>query len=475
MKTFLIMFSLCLLYVYPIVSADRFYIDDLGRSIRGYAGWSENGRPLADLIMIAVYFGMPMVDISPLPLIAGIFIFCISVSIYLNSVGTAFNDIQRALIGLAFICNPFFLENLSYKYDALTMLLSVSLLFLSFTFKRPKYYIAPIILVVCSLSLYQASLTVFCSLAIIEFSLLSSSKDDFISRAKVAVLRVVQLSIAYLFYSQLIAKIFITGGYNDRHSQSIFSFNNPLKLLKSNTDSYVSIISSYYHKMPDIVFYAFIASTLAIAISSIIKRSKNGRWAAYNIIITAISFILIYTMTFAHLATLKNPIYAPRVMISFGCVLMYFLLISTHKRYFYIPASILIAYSFVLSFSYGNAMKSQGVYEDYIKSSVSYDINRLNYKSSSISFVGEMPKSEGLKLAIHKYPILRKLVPIHINNNWVWGGVSLLHYGTALSHKSISDSDIAIICKTIPRVETKLYSIFTLNESVIVMFDKSKC
>jgi hypothetical protein len=227
--------------------------------------------------------------------------------------------------------------------------------------------------------------------------------------------------------------------------------------------------------MPDLVFYAFIFSALALTIINIVKSSKNTTWATYNLLAIAISFILIYLLSFAHLATLKNPIYAPRVMIPFGCVLMYFLLRGANKNLFYLPAVLLISYSFVLSFSYGNAMKSQDKYEYYIQTSIASDINKLGSNFSRISFIGEMPKSEGLKLAIYKYPILRKLVPIHINNNWVWGGMSFLHYGTALSHKNISDEDVGKVCKLKPSVDSRLYSIFTSNDSVIVMFDKSKC
>lgn len=74
--------SLCIVYVMPIILANRYYIDDLGRSQWGYASWSANGRPLADFLMILLGFGGEnIVDISPLTLIFsvlfGVCFFCI--------------------------------------------------------------------------------------------------------------------------------------------------------------------------------------------------------------------------------------------------------------------------------------------------------------------------------------------------------------------------------------------------------------
>ncbi|PDQ12906.1 hypothetical protein CKK21_22775 [Enterobacter cloacae] len=46
-----VVFSMCILYVLPIIMADRLYVDDMGRTTTGYYGWKGNGRPFAEMIM----------------------------------------------------------------------------------------------------------------------------------------------------------------------------------------------------------------------------------------------------------------------------------------------------------------------------------------------------------------------------------------------------------------------------------------
>lgn len=76
-------FGLILFFYYNLLSSNYYYIDDIGRSLEGYSGWSRNGRPLADLFFYALSFGAPLPDISPLPQILGIAF--LSVGVYLTA------------------------------------------------------------------------------------------------------------------------------------------------------------------------------------------------------------------------------------------------------------------------------------------------------------------------------------------------------------------------------------------------------
>ena len=40
-----------LLYVFPIILANRYYNDDLSRSLMGLTGWSGDGRPVTEYLM----------------------------------------------------------------------------------------------------------------------------------------------------------------------------------------------------------------------------------------------------------------------------------------------------------------------------------------------------------------------------------------------------------------------------------------
>ena len=65
-------FALLMFATYPLVMADRLYLDDIWRSMHGQLGWTSNARPLADGVMIALNMGTRVVDLAPLPLWLGL-------------------------------------------------------------------------------------------------------------------------------------------------------------------------------------------------------------------------------------------------------------------------------------------------------------------------------------------------------------------------------------------------------------------
>ncbi|WP_432756281.1 glucosyltransferase domain-containing protein [Escherichia coli] len=60
--------------------ANIHYVDDQGRAIWGYTGWARDGRPLAEMLMIALNFNMHITDLFPFPAILSVFL--ISVCLY---------------------------------------------------------------------------------------------------------------------------------------------------------------------------------------------------------------------------------------------------------------------------------------------------------------------------------------------------------------------------------------------------------
>ncbi|EJT8150048.1 glucosyltransferase domain-containing protein, partial [Escherichia coli] len=117
--------SLAILYVLPIIIANAYYIDDMGRVLSGY-GWHEDGRIFATYIMQIMSFGSLISQMAPLSTILSALI--MFVAGYLLS--TYLFEGDKLLIkacSLLLLTSPFFLENISYKYDSIPMSLSVLL------------------------------------------------------------------------------------------------------------------------------------------------------------------------------------------------------------------------------------------------------------------------------------------------------------------------------------------------------------
>jgi len=128
----LIVSILSSLYAVPIISTGIPYIDDMGRSIWGYSGWEDNGRPIAMIIMRFISLGIPLQNIHPLPQLLGALIIGISGLIFFKIVGHTQQKVAVYCCALSFLINPFFLENLSYQYDSLPMSLSIFALVVPF-------------------------------------------------------------------------------------------------------------------------------------------------------------------------------------------------------------------------------------------------------------------------------------------------------------------------------------------------------
>ncbi len=128
------LFSLAVLLngivAYCILRADRYYVDDLGRVRSGYTGWTGDGRPLTSFIMQSLNMGTPLTDLTPLPqmlaaLLLGGCALLVARKFGIRDAATA------AMAALPLGASPFFLENLSYRFDVLTMVLAVTLALLA--------------------------------------------------------------------------------------------------------------------------------------------------------------------------------------------------------------------------------------------------------------------------------------------------------------------------------------------------------
>ncbi|EAB2352672.1 hypothetical protein EAX14_23835, partial [Salmonella enterica] len=56
-----IFLGLAIIYTFPLLTHQSFFVDDLGRSLYGGLGWSGNGRPLSDFIFYIINFGTPII------------------------------------------------------------------------------------------------------------------------------------------------------------------------------------------------------------------------------------------------------------------------------------------------------------------------------------------------------------------------------------------------------------------------------
>ncbi|MBT1800745.1 glucosyltransferase domain-containing protein [Enterobacter kobei] len=472
--------ALCFLYILPIILADRMYGDDILRSQQGYTNWDINGRPLADLMMKGLFlFGDNIADISPLPLILGVILFSASSLYYARTNLSEFSPYTSAVIMFFIIANPFFLENLSYKFDSLPMLVSVAVLFIPFFhFKSGvSWFAASVSAILVSLCIYQASIGFFVALSIIEFmrGVFVSNASKF-SELKRASLRLTQLLIAYAIYSP-ISKHYVWGSYNIKHSEIVGFNKEGIVDAANNAVMYlgkISLMASQAKWIVCAVLVAVVFYTLRITITSI---KNNGYSAFFNAFIITFSPVILLFVSFAHLSLLKYPVTDNRVLVSFSGVMLFAAIssmsISKSKQTLPVIAFILCLFPFVFSFSYGSALKYQAEYDKVLSSELAREISIIDPDAKAKVFIlGTQPSSVQRANIIKRFPAIETLVPLYYSGGW-WGTFMIHMYG--VKNEFTGTKDLDQVCDMKLRYRNQTFSLFSLENKIVVSFIREKC
>ena len=229
-KAFLIFFIIYLLSLFSIIRANFNYIDDLGRVMYGYSGWTDFSRYTSTILSYFLHADTYLTDISPLPqIIAVLLLSCASVIIlYIfsnNKKIILWNIVAIVPIGLC----PYFLECLSYKYDSPYMALSILASVFPLLFINKNKWLFSVITIICSIIMcttYQAASGIFPILVIfysfyIWYRNEKNNKDILID---------LSISAVSFIIGMIIFKVFLMRPVSDNTYVSL-TFSNFIELI----------------------------------------------------------------------------------------------------------------------------------------------------------------------------------------------------------------------------------------------------
>ncbi|HFD2067895.1 glucosyltransferase domain-containing protein [Serratia marcescens] len=427
----------CLFYTFPLLISDGYYIDDLGRSIHGFAHWTANGRPAADMIMILLNAGMPLTDTSPLPQLMAVMVFIVVG----RHVGKTFfdgNTLLSALAALSLIASPYLLENLSYRFDALTMSLSIALAIFSATLQT-RYAAAIEIsfktaLLILVLSLYQASINIYLAFTVIL--LVHQARENLAPKVIFSTLlkSLAALALGVLIYSKLIVRKTISGSYSIEHSEATFDIHT----LFANFTAYNAQALGLFKNAGFLYLFALYLALIVIAVGIIAVRylKNNGAGIATLAIAGAIlaSPPLLLLSTSGVLLFLKMPVLSPRVLVGFVSVIFFILygVASLFAKRYRSAAPLLVLPLFMLltslAYSYSAALQKQRDLETYLARRIAEDLYTLKYdvKRDKVIITGKAPYAVVTAHSIEKFPILEALIQRNLIR-WIWSYTALEH------------------------------------------------
>lgn len=400
-KTLALYSGLALLFIYPLIQAGVFYRDDLDRAITGQYGWRGLGRPIADILMkILSASGHYNLDLFPYTMIASC-LFIGAASLMLSKHLVIMGVPNEKLVAALLIFNPYFLQNIAYRYDSLGMAIAFFLAVTAYTYSnsnKMREYSVKVVAGVLSLTLYQPCINIFIGLLAIDIIILAVKNDLIVSKLFKTIINKASLFIGFF----LVYMLFFATKNNSR-AELIKPNKEGLAHLLNTLDALKELVLSYFYG--PVYIYFLIPAAVACLLMLYNFRQQKSKIPALFIYCAVAFFILLMSLMGPTIVLQDAPV-APRAIASFSAalVMMAIPLVFFSPRFKYIsliPVITVIAFSAQLS----SALKSQREYENFVFNMISHDI--INMKNiHSIGTVGQINIDERAKLLMENKPLI---------------------------------------------------------------------
>lgn len=469
--------ALCItvIYLLPLLINPVYYIDDIGRVITGSWGWLGNGRPFSQYFF-QFLTGNNTVDIHPLPLLLGVSaILYAGWHIYINLFPNS-PYISAAAVSII-LSNPFYLENLSYRFESMMMGFSVGLAILSAIILSkisPLRILISISLLFSMMCFYQASLGLYLTISIIvqcSVLLKSSENKPFLYRYKHLISSAAVLLASFGLYKLIYGDLVNSNEYDRLHSQLIPFSHEGLIIFIDNINRFYGII-----KLPLIGHNGYFYGVLLIGgfTSSLflaIKLLALKRWI--DSLFLALAPFLVVIASLITLCILKEPVFAARTLIGTSGVLLFFFysLYYVGRNILALPIfAFLFITSLTINYAYANAVKAQQEQEYLILNQLAADIKTEDASINEIIIIGREKFSDKGLLSTNTFPVIQLLVPRVLNNQWYWGYMLLKHHPETRHLKQYKDASQFVVTESKLIAERSLYKLWICRNRFILQF-----
>ncbi|ELY3829009.1 glucosyltransferase domain-containing protein [Cronobacter sakazakii] len=386
-----ICFLISLGYILPILLTGSIYVDDNVRVYQDFA-WTVDGRYLSNFIFNFFSAGNGPLDIFPYPQIASVLIIALCAA--LIGFLTGCKSIYSILLSM--LASPFLINNLSYRFDSLTMALSFLFVLLPFLFQSKTFsFISFSAIFICvSAYLYQLTILAFPCMAMIMCACkFKSSKPAIKDLTKSAIAFICGVGL-YVFSIKLF-------GYNSR-GDLFLSSPDPYAVVCRNIYYVYQLIASSI-KSPTVIVYALFALLWAFLLIQSVKKN------IFLFILDIVFPIFIFITSLLINIVLLDPWVSARTMF----VLMFLFCYLTVRFESELLKKIILTTTAIFSFGfcavYANALSAQDARHLIVLS----EIKGIMTENERDTFVisGDMPYSLEADRAYRVYPLLYYVLP----------------------------------------------------------------
>ena len=423
-KQFVIILAAYTLSILTLLRANYSYIDDLGRIILGYRLWLNFSRYVSEFFSPVINGDYILNDISPLPqLLAVVFLAFSSVIIIkafsLNKDNWLINSI--AVLPLGF--SPYFLECLSFKFDAPFMAFSVltsvfPILFINH-FRCKKYFLLVFICTMLMCMTYQASSGIFMLTTLVYLVCSWNQGETIQSCFKKFIVSAAGFLSSIIVYRQLLMTE--VRGYV---STSVAGYDSFFCIVWHNLETYANLLL----KDNIMLWKALFVLICIMYLRSFAESSSRKKCLSFlvGLIVLPLGMVL----SFGGYIFLEKLSFFPRTMYGIGVFVAIIAVISVD----HLPKNLMAkiascAMSWVLfsfAFCYGNALAEQNHYDEFRTQLVLSDLSRIkglwdSNQNRRIQIQGSTGYSPIVKRMVLRYGILGRLVPIKLQEEMPFG------------------------------------------------------
>jgi hypothetical protein len=490
LQTFLFSLILYGLVLLPILVADRYHLEDISRLIGGAYGWLGEGRPLTAFLMMVLNLFGPMADFAPIPQLAGISLLAYS-TVWIARRFEIASPLQAALAAFPLGGSPFFLENLSFRFDSLGMCLSIVLALIPVLLLKElnwKNCGIGALSLLASLSFYQTGINAFLVFSVTEIVFAQLKGVQFCCLSRLALLRFLQLMAGLVTYL-VIARFIVSGSYNLQHFAYVSQLSE-LHVIRENWNhAWISIFQSLPAKTRNIFLYpAYLALVIIVFTGCFYLQKCIRREAAKSEIVILV--LGIFILPFAWIAgslgpvifTVNGVITLPRIFLGTGALLasafVMFCMVASRlqKSTRWVTALLCVpAYSMVMMASlFGNVLVEQGKYEDGIAGRLSFDLKELarSRPIKELILNGNVPYCPVVRRATDRYKVFR--LPMNLSDDRFNGDYFnhlFEYYGLTIKPENSDERRSMLIteaAQTEPAVRNDDYSISLVGDVAVV-------
>lgn len=464
--SFAILLALYTLSILSLLRENVNYRDDLIRTFIGISGFSASfSRYTSENLSHALHADKHfLADISPIPqLIAVIELSLASLYLLKGITGKRKFTVFQLAASLTLGLNPYFLECLSFKFDAPYMALSVLCAVTPLLFIRHHvmFFISVLISVLIICTSYQVSLGILPMTVIFTLLSLYIKGDNLKEIFKTGTVFALSFIVGLVIFKTMIMQPVETYASN-----AIPPLNLLPHVFIEHMKNYYSLV---YRDFSKFLKFSVVTGCVLFIILSVV-HSKNNRLSTFAL--SVVTLVLGALLTYGFYALLERPIFDTRAMYGIGALIACIFICCVSLKDLYITkiCSVCIAWSFiVLTSAYGNALVAQRDWEKFRMEEVIHDLSSIenkgqNFKYKVIGSSGLAPKIQFLR---NTFPVLNRLIPVTYCDSEYFFGTRGFEYFYGLKNMAV-DNTITDTGKAQHIKETMYHQIKVFDDKVLI-------